>query len=88
MTSIKKKGAPYITELLSIVKTAQLYPDSRSDAEKVKAAQEACQELLDWFYEAYQDRMAPQQYKAAKGDPDYFSVLIQLAYYDQEQQKC
>ena len=58
---------------------------SGSDAEKVKAAQEAYQELLDGFYEEYQDKMAPQQYKAAKDDPDYFSVLIQLAYHDQDQ---
>ena len=29
--------------------------------------------------------MAPQQYRAAKDDPDYFSVLIQLAYHDQVQ---
>jgi hypothetical protein len=56
-----------------------------SDAEKIKAAQEAYQELLDGFYEEYQDKMPPQQYKAAKNDPDYFSVLIQLAYHDQEQ---
>ena len=56
-----------------------------SDAEKVKAAQEAYQELLDGFYEEYQDKMAPQQYKAAKDDPDYFLVLIQLAYHDQDQ---
>jgi hypothetical protein len=56
-----------------------------SDAEKVKVAQEAYQELLDGFYEEYQDMMAPQQYRAAKDDPDYFLVLIQLAYHDQDQ---
>ena len=56
-----------------------------SDTEKVKAAQEAYQELLDGFYEEYQDKMAPQQYKASKDDPDYLSVLIQLAYHDQVQ---
>jgi len=56
-----------------------------SDAEKVKVAQEAYQELLDGFYEEYEDMMAPQQYRAAKDDPDYFLVLIQLAYYDQDQ---
>ena len=55
-----------------------------SDAEKVRVAQEAYDELLDDFYEEYQDMMAPQQYSAAKNDPDYFLVLIQLAYYDQE----
>ena len=56
-----------------------------SDAEKVKVAQEAYQELLDGFYEEYEDMMAPQQYRAAKDDPDYFLVLIKLAYHDQEQ---
>ena len=58
-----------------------------SDAEKITVAQEAYQELLDGFYEEYQDMMAPQQYEAAKDDPDYFLVLIQLAYYDQEYEK-
>lgn len=56
-----------------------------SDTEKAKTAQEAYQELLEGFYEEYQDKMAPQQFRAAKDDPDYFSVLIQLAYHDQEQ---
>jgi C-terminal processing protease CtpA/Prc len=56
-----------------------------SDTEKVKVAQEAYQELLDGFYEEYEDMMAPQQYRAAKDDPDYFLVLIQLAYHDQDQ---
>ena len=56
-----------------------------SDAEKVKVSQEAYQELLDGFCEEYQDMLAPQQYRAAKDDPDYFLVLIQLAYHDQDQ---
>ena len=56
-----------------------------SDAEKVKVAQDAYRELLDGFYEEYLDMMAPEQYKAAKDDPDYFLVLIQLAYHDQDQ---
>jgi hypothetical protein len=56
-----------------------------SDAEKVGAAQEAYQELLDDFYNEYQDMLAPEQYRAAKDDPDYFSVLINLAYHDQVQ---
>ena len=55
------------------------------DAEKVKVAQEAYHKLLDGFYEAYQETMAPQQYKAAKDDPDYFLVLINLALYHEEQ---
>jgi hypothetical protein len=58
-----------------------------SDTEKVKVAQDAYRELLDGFYEEYQDMMAPEQYKASKDDPDYFLVLIQLAYYDQEYEK-
>ncbi|MCX5825416.1 MAG: hypothetical protein NTY86_18475 [Deltaproteobacteria bacterium] len=49
------------------------------DAEKVNVAQEVYQELLDGFYEEHQDTMSPQQYKAAKDDPDYFLVLIKLA---------
>jgi hypothetical protein len=56
-----------------------------SDAEKVKVSQDAYQELLDGFYEEYQDILAPEQYRAAKDDPDYFLVLIQLAYHDQDQ---
>ena len=58
-----------------------------SDTEKIKIAQEAYRELLDGFYEEYQDMIAPQQYEAAKDDPDYFLVLIQLAYHDQEFEK-
>lgn len=55
-----------------------------SDPDKFSDAQEAYRELLDDFYEEYQDMMAPQQYEAAKKDPDYFIVLIQLAYYYQK----
>jgi hypothetical protein len=58
-----------------------------SDMEKVNVAQEAYHELLDEFHEAYQDIMTPEQYRAAKNDPDYFLVLIQLAYHDQEFEK-
>jgi hypothetical protein len=58
-----------------------------SDVEKVATAQEAYHELLDDFYEEYQDIMVSQQHRAAKNDPDYFLVLIQLAYYDQEFEK-
>ena len=56
-----------------------------SDTEKVKVTQEVYQELLDGFYEEYQDIMAPRQYELAKDDPDYFIALIQLAYYYQGQ---
>ncbi|MEI7672670.1 MAG: hypothetical protein WCK00_11220 [Deltaproteobacteria bacterium] len=58
-----------------------------SDAEKVTVAQEAYQELLEGYYEEYQDMMALEQRRAARNDPDYFLVLIQLAYYDQEFEK-
>jgi hypothetical protein len=58
-----------------------------SDVEKVRIAQEAYHELLDGFYEEYKDIMVSEQYKAAKDDPDYFLVLIQLAYHDQEFEK-
>ncbi len=57
------------------------------DVEKVTVAQEAYQELREGFYEEYGDMVAPQQYELAKNDPDYFLVLIQLAYYDQEFEK-
>jgi len=56
-----------------------------SDAEKVSVAQEAYRKLLDRFYEEYQNVLAPEQYGTAKDDPDYFLVLIQLAYHDQDQ---
>lgn len=58
-----------------------------SDAENVKVAQEAYHELLDGFYEEYQDMLAPQQYRAAKDDPDYFLMLINLALYHEEHEK-
>ena len=57
------------------------------DEEKVTVAQDAYQELLDGFCEEYQDMMAPEHCRAAKKDPDYFLVLIQLAYFDQEFEK-
>jgi hypothetical protein len=56
-----------------------------SDMEKVKVAQEAYQELLHGFHEEYKDIMAWQQFEKAKDDPDYFLVLIQLAYHYQNQ---
>lgn len=57
------------------------------DAEKVEVAQEAYQELLEGFYKEYEDMMALEQRRAARNDPDYFLVLIQLAYYDKEFEK-
>ena len=56
-----------------------------SDVEKVTVAQEAYQELLEGFYEEYGDMVALEQRRAARNDPDYFLVLIQLAYHDQNQ---
>lgn len=56
-----------------------------SDIEKVKIAQEAYEELLDDFYEEHQDMIISEQYEAAKADPDYFLVLVQLAYHYQDQ---
>ena len=50
-------------------------------------AQEAYRELLDGFYEEYQDMMASQQYKAARDDPDYFLMLINLALYNEGYEK-
>jgi hypothetical protein len=58
-----------------------------SDAEKVEAAQEAYQELLEKFYKEYEGIMAIEQRRAARNDPDYFLVLIQLAYHNQEYEK-
>jgi len=58
-----------------------------SDEEKVKEAHEAYHELLDGFYEEYHGLMAPQQYKAAKNDPEYFLRLIELAYHHEKQER-
>jgi hypothetical protein len=68
------------TDLLATIQCLQKEL-AGSDAEKVKVAQVAYRELLDGFYEEYQDMMAPRQYEGAKDDPDYFIALIQLAYY-------
>jgi hypothetical protein len=61
-----------------------------SDREKVEAAQEAYQELLDEFYDEYPDLLSPEQLERAEDDPDYFLMLIQLAYHqpDQEMDGC
>ena len=58
-----------------------------SDSKKTKEAKEAYRELLNQFYEEYQDMLAPQEYKGASDDPDYFLMLINLACYHEEQQK-
>jgi hypothetical protein len=55
-----------------------------SNIKKVKIAQEAYHELLDDFYEEYRDIMARQLFEKARNDPDYFLVLIQLAYHYQD----
>ncbi len=59
---------------------------SGSDVERVEAAQEAYRELLDDFYEEYPDLLSPQQLEKGKDDPDYFLMLIQLAYRQQDQE--
>lgn len=70
-----------LKDLFVTIRYIQKEPNS-TDLEKIEAAQEAYQELLNIFYQDYQDRMAPMQYKKAKDDPDYFLTLIHLAYYD------
>jgi hypothetical protein len=59
-----------------------------SEGEKVKVAQEAYLELLDGFYEEYQEMTARLQYEAAKDDPDSFLMLISLALYHEEHEKA
>ncbi len=56
-----------------------------ADEERVEAAQEAYEELLDDFYDEYQDMLISEQYEAAKADPDYLLMLIQLAHHYQSQ---
>ena len=50
-----------------------------SNIEEVKAAMKEYDQLVDWFYQENEDFMAPQQYKAAKKDLEYFIFLIELA---------
>lgn len=68
--------------LVAILSIQKVLADPEN--QKFRAAQEAYRELLDGFYEEYQDIMAPRQYELAKDDTDYFIALIQLAYYYQE----
>jgi hypothetical protein len=58
-----------------------------SDEERVEAAQEAYQELLDDFCEEYPDLLSPQQFEKAKDEPDYFLGLIQLVYHSHQDQE-
>ena len=67
--------------LVTILSIQKVLKDPEN--ENFRDAQKAYHELLDGFYEEYQDMMAPQQYEGAKVDPDYFIALIQLAYYYQ-----
>jgi hypothetical protein len=62
-----------LKDLLAAIQCLQKEP-AGSDAEKVKVAQGAYQKSLDGFCEVYQDIIAPQQYRAAKDDPDFFCV--------------
>ena len=59
---------------------------SGSHVERVEATQDAYQELLEDFYEEYPDLLSPQQLERAEDDPDYFLMLIQLAYRHQDQE--
>ncbi|MBU1965209.1 MAG: hypothetical protein KKD24_05275 [Proteobacteria bacterium] len=72
-------------------KSLQIKPDLSDDElenpVEPSIPEDAYHELLDGFYEEYKDIMVSEQYKAAKNDPDYFLVLIQLAYHDQEFEK-
>jgi hypothetical protein len=61
-------------------------PGAHNVAVMAASGQEAYQELLDGFYEEYQDMIAPQQHRAAKDDPDYFLMLINRALYHEEQE--
>ncbi len=56
-----------------------------ADEERVEAAQEAYEELLDDFYEEYQDLLISERYEAAKTNPEYLLKLIQLAHHYQSQ---
>jgi hypothetical protein len=56
-----------------------------SDIEEIRMAEEAFYQLVDRFYQENEEMMVPQQYRTAKDDPDYFLMLIQLAYHDQDQ---
>ena len=58
-----------------------------TETEKVTAAQEAYRELLDDFYEEYQDLITSEQFKKAKDNPDYFICIVNLAYHDQTMKK-
>jgi len=64
------------------LKALRIEPYLEGHDEKSK---ETYWDLVDRFYRENEEMMAPQQYRAAKDDPDYFLVLIQLAYHDQDQ---
>jgi hypothetical protein len=50
-----------------------------SDKEVVKVAEKNSERLLEQFYDANKDMMAPQQYEAAKKEFAYFVALIEMA---------
>lgn len=49
------------------------------DPAEVKAAMKEYEQLVARFYNENRNRMAPEQYEAAKQDLEYFSSLIDLA---------
>ncbi len=68
------KTAQTMQEVLSLLSKLQ-----SSDPEEVKAAMKEYLRLVDRFYQENRDRMAPQQYKAAQVDAEYFLRLVELA---------
>lgn len=59
-----------------------------ADAE-IGTAEEALRQLVDQFYRENADMMAPEQYKAARNDLEYFARLVNLAvaYYQEDEVK-
>lgn len=66
--------SPIKLSLLAILKRLK----SKND-EEVKLAFQDYAKLVEQFYVENQHLMAPQQYKAALEDMEYFAVLIELA---------
>ena len=76
-----------LKDLLVTVQCLKKEP-AGSDAGREKEAQEAYRALLDQFYEEYPEMLAPQQYRAARDDPDYFLMLINLSRFHEEEQRA
>lgn len=50
-----------------------------TDPEKVKAAYESFQALVDRFYSENREIISERQYRAARDNYDYFLVLVEMA---------